>query len=139
VVAVLLSLSSEALGAIAAVIISIIYYRRYEKRKWKEDTLKRLAAHRYAIAEGASQEGKAEFFAVLNEVFVVFHDAPEVLDALGTMHKELGMPGRLSENMATLFKRMCENLGIDHQRFNDSFFENPFTPSGSTTALRHGE
>jgi hypothetical protein len=135
VATVLLSLSSGAFGAIAGVVISIFYYRRSEKRRWKLDTLKRLAAHRFAIAEGRSLERSDEFFVVLNEVFVVFHDAPKVLDAIEVMHKETGMPGRLHDNVVKLFKAMCDDLDINHRALNDSFFLSPFTPGGDSTSL----
>ncbi len=131
---VILALSSGTVGALAAVVISIIYQRkaenrRYsdEKRRWKLDTLQRLAAHRYVITRG-TQEAKDTFFATLNEVFVVFHDAPEVLETLQTMKRELGNPGSFNDNIVTLFKRMCADLDIKHPTLNESFFLEPFTP-----------
>ena len=92
-----LLIASSLISGLVGVIVSTLYYRRYENRKWKLDTLKRLAAHRYAIAEGQPLERSAEFFVVLNEVFVVFHDAQEVLSVVEIMHKEADTPGRLGE------------------------------------------
>jgi len=130
-----LLIASSLISGLVGVIVSTLYYRRYENRKWKLDTLKRLAAHRYAIAEGQPLERSAEFFVVLNEVFVVFHDAQEVLSVVEIMHKEADTPGRLGENMVKLLKAMCDNLGINHRTLNDSFLLAPFAPSGSSASL----
>ena len=106
-----LLIASSLISGLVGVIVSTLYYRRYENRKWKLDTLKRLAAHRYAIAEGQPLERSAEFFVVLNEVFVVFHDAQEVLSVVEIIHKEADTPGRLGENMAKLL-RACANRRV---------------------------
>ena len=115
------SLSSGLIG----VILSILYYRKYEKRQQKFDTLRRLLGYRFAIAEtqeNTAEHSREEFFAALNEAFVVFHDSPHVLKALEAYHEDLSQDNRLR-----LFKTICQNLKIPYE-FNDSFFERPFIP-----------
>ena len=122
---ILISLLSGLIGAL----ISTYYYLRYEKRKLKLDTLRRLAATRFAITvEGTTEESRNEFFAVLNEIFVVFHDASKVLNALEQLYANRNRPERMHDNFVKLFKAMTNHLKISHKSLTDSFFLTPFVP-----------
>ena len=122
------SLIASLLSGLIGVIISIRYYRKYENRKQKFTTLRRLAGNRSAIAEGQGsnlEHSREDFFAALNEVFVVFHDSDLVRDALKKYEESKSL-----DDLISLFKAICKDLKISYE-FNDSFFEKPFTP-GST-------
>ena len=117
---------ASLLSGLIGVIVSTCFYRRYENRKQKFDTLRRLVANRFAIAEGQenSLEGSREaFFAALNEAIVVFHDSTTVADALDKYREDSS-----NDNFIRLFKAICKNLKVSYE-LNDSFFERPFTPS----------
>ena len=82
--AVLWVIISSLLSGLIGVILSLWYYRRYENRKQKLDTFRRLLGNRFAIAITEGQESNSEhsrevFFAALNEIVVVFHDSAAVL------------------------------------------------------------
>ena len=79
-------------------------------------------------AEATTERSREEFFSALNEAFVVFHDAPNVLDALETLHAEQSQPDRTHDNMVKLFKAITEHLRISRKSLTDSFFLRPFTP-----------
>jgi len=123
---------SSLLSGLVGVLISTYYYLRYERRKLKLDTLRRLAGARFALTvEATTERLKEEFFSALNEAFVVFHDAPKVLDALETLHAERNQPDRTHDNMVKLFKAMTNHLRISHSALTDSFFLKPFIPGAS--------
>ena len=116
---------ASLLSGLIGVIVSSCFYRRYENRKQKFDTLRRLLGNRFAIAEGResnAEHSREEFFVVLNEVFVMFHDSGPVRDALDKYHESMSQ-----DNLLRLFKAICKDLKISYE-LNDSFFERPFTP-----------
>jgi len=131
-----LSVLSSLLSGLIAVLISTAYYHRFERRKWKLDTLRRLAATRFALTHKSTEASKTEFFSALNEVHVVFQDSPKVLEHLEKMHGELRRPDRLDDNIVKLFKVIFDSLGIKQIALNDSFILQPFTPGDSVVVPR---
>lgn len=123
-----LSVGTVLLSGLVSYFVSNVNFRRFEKRKMKTDTLKRLAAHRYVLTDVQRFQKNDEFFGALNEAFVVFQDAPEVVSALETAHGNLGTPS-FNDDLLRLFKLMCDDLDIDRSKLNDSFFLRPFTPN----------
>ena len=121
------TVASILLSGVIGVIISIAYYRRYEKRKSKLDTLKRLLANRFALTPNSTSASRDRFFEALNEVVVVFHDSQPVMSALEQIHSDLPRPDRLQDNVVSLFKAMFKHLDIKYE-LNESFFLHPFTP-----------
>ena len=116
---------SSLLSGLIGVILSSWFYLRYEHRKQKFDTLRRLLGNRFSVTEGQennSEHSREEFFAALNEIVVVFHDSPIVLDALNKYHEN-----KSQDNLLRLFKAICKSLKVSY-KFNDSFFQKPFTP-----------
>ena len=121
------SLSSGLIG----VILSLWFYRRYESRKQKFDTLRRLLGNRFALVEGQRgtlEHSREEFFAALNEVVVVFHDSSSVMDALNKYHES-----KSQDNLLHLFKAICKDLKVSYD-FNDSFFQRPFIHNSKFTS-----
>ncbi|MCG2759289.1 MAG: hypothetical protein L6263_12775 [Desulfobacteraceae bacterium] len=120
----------SVVSGLLGVIISTIYYQRAEKRKIKLDTLRKLAATRYALTGKGTESSKAQFFEALNESHIVYHDAPDVQNRLEKLHNELNQPGKLDDNLVNLFKSIFDNLGIKGVKLNDSYILKPFTPGG---------
>ena len=121
-----LTILPSVLSGLLGVIISTYYYRRNEKRKLKQDTLRKLLAYRHVGVPGSTEMARESFFAALNDVFAVFHDSREVIQALQTLHAELKRPERLRDHLIRLFKRIFKDLSIDLEGVNDSFFLHPF-------------
>lgn len=89
---------SSLLSGLVGVGVSTYYYRRYEDRKSKLETLKRFVGNRYDLKGDA-------FSSVLNEIFVVFHDSERVMDALSAHHMAVTSPAQSSEDeFLKLFK-----------------------------------
>jgi len=107
---------SSLLSGIIGVAVSIFYHRKYENRKIKIDTLKNLAAYRYNL------RGE-EFTKTLNEIFIVFQDSGEVLDALKKFYEILvtGQSPLANNQLIKLFRAMCKNLKIK-TKYEDSIF-----------------
>ncbi len=115
------TLISSLVSGLIAVSVSILYYRRYEKRQTKLATLRQFAASRYDLKGD-------EFSKAINEVFIVFNDSVKVRQALKRFHED-----RVSRSQAVtdqlmieLFKAMCDDVGVQYTEFTDSFFLTPF-------------
>ena len=122
------SLISGLIGALAAVLIQSYIGYGLDQLAVKRDVLRRFAANRYVLTGGEpGVQLNGEPFVALNEAFVVFAGDPEVIEALETMHTELGRPGRLVENIVTLVKEMAAASDVPIG-LNDSFIQRPFTP-----------
>ncbi len=122
-------LGSSLLSGVIAVIISTCCYRNFEKRKVKLDCFRRLLGARYALTNGQHSAGVTEaFFIALNEAVVIYSDTPSVISALKTLQAELQRNERFEDNVVTLFRAMADNLNIDRETLNDSFFLKPFKP-----------
>ncbi|AEF03283.1 DUF6680 family protein [Alteromonas naphthalenivorans] len=119
---------SSLLSGIIGVGISTWYYRRYESRKQKIELLRKIVGFRFALTEKTSPEAKAQFFSALSEIVILFHDCPAIIQALNNMHRELAVPNRMHDNLVSLFKAICKEMGISHAGLNDDFFLRPFTP-----------
>jgi hypothetical protein len=77
---VLVAVAASLVSGLLGVGISTWYYRRHERRRARLDTVSRLFGFRFDI------QGR-EFSRALNEVFVVSHDAPRVIEALPGFHE----------------------------------------------------
>ena len=113
-ISVAVAVISTVLSGLLGALVSIIVYGRREQRRFKVDTLKRFAANRYDV------KGE-EFTRALNEIFVVFNDAPNVMGVLEDFHEKTS-----NEALITLYKAMCRDTKVKYDRFNDSFFLKPF-------------
>lgn len=124
-----ITIISSLLSGIIGVGISTWYYRRHEMRKQQFEVLRKIVGTRFALTENTTPEAKVYFFSALNEVVVLYHDHPEVITALHNLHRELNVPDRLHDNLVSLFKKMCEVLGMKKSGLNDEFFLRPFSPT----------
>lgn len=121
---------SAFLSGILGVGISAYFYHRLEKRKLKIDVLRKIVGYRYVLQrnEHFSEPEETGFYGAMNEAFIIFYDAPRVMEILDKMHQELGQEGRTVENLITLIKAMCKSLSIANDQLNDSFIAKPFSP-----------
>ena len=119
---------SSLVSGIVGVIISATYYRRYDERKLKRDVLQRIVGNRFFLTDELVNERNKDLFIALNEAFVVFSDSPQVIAVIRKMHEELGLPGRVVDNLVSLIKEMAKASGIKLGELNDAFIERPFIP-----------
>ena len=110
---------SSLLSGVVGVIISTVYYCRYEKRRTKIDSFKRFFANRYDLKGD-------EFSRAINEIFVIFNDSEEVLSALRAYHQRVTDGQNSEDELLKLHKAMCKAANINFDKFNDSFFLRPF-------------
>jgi len=131
---IIVTLVSSLISGIVAVSISIVYYRHYEKRRTKIDTLKRFFANRYDLKGD-------EFSRAINEIFVIFHDSEEVLSALRAFHQRIIDKQNSEDELLSLHKAMCNAVNIGFDKFNDSFFLRPFNtrPDSRDQPIECGE
>jgi len=125
----LLTIVAAIISGVAGVVISTVYYRRYEKLKVKTETAKRLIANRYDLTG-------EEFTRALNEVFIIFHDSKPVINALAEFHNVITtrQTSLSNDKLVKLFKEICKNVNIDYAAFNDSFFLQPFNTKPNSMA-----
>lgn len=130
---ILLTVVSSLISGIVGVVISTVYYRKYEKHKVKMDTTRRLLGSRYNIL------GEC-FTQALNEAFVIFHDSPQVMKALAEFHQVATsrQSAIANDKLVSLFKSICKDVRIDYRSFNDSYFLQPFNPDPRTTTVQQG-
>ena len=129
--AIIVTIVASLLSGIVAVIVSTYYYRRYDKAKLKRDVLRRFVGNRHFLTV-VPPGSKGEPFIALNEAFIVFADSPDVIMSLKKMHKELGQPERLLDNIVALVKAMADSAGISLQDFDETLITKPFTPGRKT-------
>ena len=116
-------LAASLLSGVLGVGISTWYHHRNEIRQTKLQVLQQLLGNRHEI--------KGQLFTeALNQVFVIFYDAQDVLVALKAFH-EVTMSAQKTTDLANqklldLFKAMCKNLKINPQPLTDNFFLQPF-------------
>lgn len=87
----------------------------------KIDTLKNFVGYRYDIRGD-------EFTKTLNEIFIVFQDSDNVLQALKNFHETIISKQTTLANsrLLELFKLMCNNLNIETNKYSDSTFLEAF-------------
>jgi hypothetical protein len=129
-VSLLLTITLALASGLVGSVISIVYGIRQERRPQKLDTLRRIMSTRIALTAGGDVEVIRRFFEALNEVSIVYHDAPKVLAAIAQLHGNLSQPNRMFDDLITLAKAMFKNVRVKYE-FNDSFFERPFTFNGA--------
>jgi hypothetical protein len=105
---------SALASGLVGVVLSIVYYRRYESRQMRRATLQNLAANRFDLTGD-------QFSRALNETIVVFNGSEDVLTALRAMLRE-----RTNANLAVLFRAMAANVGIPTDRLDDELLLTAF-------------
>lgn len=119
--AIFVTVVSSLLSGLLGVGVSAWFFYRLERHKLKLDLARRLLGHRYSISGD-------HFSAAMNEVFVVFADAKDVLHKMERLYEVLQMPG--TPNADSVFtdflKAVCKNAGLTQATLNDSYFIKTF-------------
>lgn len=121
----LITLLSSLLSGVIALTISLFYYRRYEKRKAKWDTVKKFARYRYDLKSD-------EFTRTLNEIFIIFNESEKVINSLINFHDKVVKNEVNNDEFIILFKALCEEVNINLNKFDKSFFLKPFNTKMNT-------
>ncbi len=116
---------ASLLSGIIGIIISNIYHKRYEERKIKIDTFRRIFSNRYDLKGD-------DFTRAINEVFVIFNNSENVKSALRSFHQKVINKHNSEDEFLKLLKTMCKDTNLDFEDFNDSFFLTPFNPRPSS-------
>ena len=114
---------SSLLSGSVGVGISIWYYRQNENKRTKIQVLQQLLGNRYNL------KGE-KFTEAINQVFIVFHDCPEVLISLKAFFEAIGAFPRNEQiddqRLLDLLKSMCNEVNIDPKPLTDNFFLSAF-------------
>ncbi|MGD6851011.1 MAG: DUF6680 family protein [Candidatus Bathyarchaeia archaeon] len=118
----LIVIIAALISGLVGVYVSNSDFKEAENKRAKRKVLQQLMANRFNI----NREG---FVEALNQIFVVYFDAPDVLKALNEFH-EYTMETNRTTNVANqkllkLFKAMCTNVGVQIPA-TDDFFMRPF-------------
>jgi len=122
-----ITIIASTLSGILSVIISTIYYRRHEKYRVKVDTLKKFVSNRFDLKGD-------EFTRALNEIFIVFNKSKIIMDDLSQFHCKIVNHQPAEDALVRLFKSMCDDVNIEYDKINDSFFLKPFNTRSSSAA-----
>ena len=120
-------LLSGLLSGILAVLISGWQQHSFNVLMIKCDVLRRFVGNRYTLTESLKGQ-PGEPFIALNEIFVVYSEDQQVIAALKKMHVEIGLSGRLIDNIVTLTKAMARAAKVPIKGLSDEFIARPFTP-----------
>jgi hypothetical protein len=114
---------SSLLSGIIGVVISTIYYRRYERRKEKVELIKQLFGNRYNL-------NGDKFSEALNNIMIIFNDSSDVLEKLKSFHNIVSSNNKTNETVNSalidLFKALLKNVRIDFKGLNDTFILKAF-------------
>ncbi len=92
-------------------------------REMKLDNLIRVVGQR-------SQPPTLEWTSALNEICVVFHDAPKVMQSLCKFERHIQETGGHSNVLlAEMMSAMMDDLNIDHFEIDGEFLLRPFRPA----------
>lgn len=116
-VSIWVAIISSVISGLVGVLVTIVYSHAYEKRRMKLDVLRRFVANRYDVRG-------VEWIRAANEIFVVFQDSREVMQALADWH-QFDNPSNWHDHILKLYKAMCRDARVKVV-FNDSFFLKPF-------------
>lgn len=119
--ALLVTLVSSLISGLVGVGVSTWFFYRLERHKLKLDLARRLLGHRYSIMGDA-------FSAAMNEVFVVFADSTDVLQAMERLYTTLQTPGKPNADsvFTDFLKAVCKNAGLTQATLNDAYFIKTF-------------
>jgi hypothetical protein len=126
---ILIILIASLLSGIIGVIISNVYHKRYEERKIKIESFKRLFSNRYDLKGD-------EFTRAINEVFIIFNNSNNVISALRSFHEKIVNKNNSEDEFLKLLKEICKDTNLNFEEFNDSFFLIPFNTRPSSMNMK---
>jgi hypothetical protein len=106
----LIVIVAALISGLLGVLISNRDFKKTENRRAKLEVLQQLMANRF----NTNREGFAE---ALNQVFVVYYDAPGVLTALNEFHEYITLStktaGIADQKLLKLYKAMCKEVNMN--------------------------
>lgn len=124
--------TAALLSGLVATVISIWYRDRYEARNAKLRLFQQLLGSRHVLLPGPHDVAiAADFLGAVNQIFLMFHDAPSVLSALKAFHEAIAeqtLSAQLrTERLLELFKSMAKHLKINTELLGEGFFLKAFS------------
>ncbi|BFL07500.1 hypothetical protein LA327_02335 [Thomasclavelia ramosa] len=116
-----ITIISSLLSGIVATFITVIYYKRQERRQRKLDLLASIMRNINAITRPIDENRKTQLAGFLNEAFIVFNENSEILRQLENLKENV-----TNEKLIKVVKLMCQDLKIDYTNLTDEFISKPF-------------
>lgn len=116
-----ITIISSLLSGIVATFITVIYYKRQERRQRKLDLLASIIRNINAITRPIDENRKTQLAGFLNEAFIVFNENSEILRQLENLKENV-----TNEKLIKVVKLMCQDLKIDYTNLTDEFISKPF-------------
>lgn len=116
-----ITIISSLLSGIVATFITVIYYKRQERRQRKLDLLASIMRNINAITRPIDENRKTQLAGFLNEAFIVFNENSEILRQLENSKENV-----TNEKLIKVVKLMCQDLKIDYTNLTDEFISKPF-------------
>ena len=110
-----ITIISSLLSGIVATFITVIYYKRQERRQRKLDLLASIMRNINAITRPIDENRKTQLAGFLNEAFIVFNENSEILRQLENLKENV-----TNEKLIKVVKLMCQDLKIDYTK-KDTF------------------
>lgn len=115
---ILLVLFSSVISGILGVIISNIYYKKWERRKEKVELIKQLFGNRYDL-------NGDKFSEALNSIIIVFYDSDNVINKYKTFYDVVSdnatnlNPSKVNSALLDLFKALSKDVNLVNEELND--------------------
>lgn len=116
-----ITIISSLLSGIVATFITVIYYKRQERRQRKLDLLASIMRNINAITRPIDENRKTQLAGFLNEAFIVFNENSEILRQLENLKENV-----TNEKLIKVVKLMCQDLKIDYTNLTNEFISKPF-------------
>lgn len=123
---------SALLSGLVATWVTLVYTRRSEKERLKLALFQQLVGNRNVLLPGPHDPTAAMLFiSAVNQIFLLFHDAPAVLTSLKAFHELIsdphGSPDLRNQRLLELFKVMAKHLNINTEPLGEGFFMKAFS------------
>src|SRR5271165_77889 len=124
--------ASALLSGLVATWVTLMFTQNNENRRAKLALFQQLVGARNVLLP-ASQDAAAAtvFISAVNQIFLLFHDAPDVLVALKAFHEIVsdaqGSPELRDQRLLELFKSMAKHLKVNTEPLGEGFFMKAFS------------
>jgi hypothetical protein len=112
--------------------MTLVYTAKNERRRAKLALFQQLVGSRNVLLPGPHDpNGAVLFISAVNQIFLLFHDAPAVLAALKSFHEMISDPNASpdlrNQRLLELFKSMAQHLRINTEPLGEGFFMRAFS------------
>lgn len=125
-------IASALLSGLVATWVTLMFTQKNENRRAKLALFQQLVGARNVLLPGSQDTTAATvFISAVNQLFLLFHDAPQVLAALKAFHEIVsdanGSPDLRNQRLLELFKAMAKHLDINTEPLGEGFFMRAFS------------